>query len=324
MPYSIIAKQSGGADVLVKQNFELKKPKKGMVLLSQTAIGVNFIDIYFRNGAYPWPQTENLILGSEAAGIVEEIGEDVVGLNVGDRVAYTIPNHAYTTHRTIDAKHLVKIPDGVSDQVAAASILKGLTAYYLLHDSFKVKSGQDILFHAAAGGVGLIAGQWLANKGCKVIGTAGGAEKCKMASQYGYSEMIDYSSEDFVERVKELTEGKGVDAVYDSVGQDTYPGSLNCLKTFGTMISFGQSSGAVTGFKISDLAAGSYSLTRPSLFHFTQNRDWLEKASAALFEAIIQKKINVMINQTFDLENVADAHRQMEARKTTGCTILLP
>lgn len=324
MPYSIVAKAPGEVDVLFKREFELKKPEKGMVLLRQTAIGVNFIDIYFRKGAYPWPQSENLVLGSEAAGVIEEIGEGVVGWNIGDRVAYTIPNNAYTTHRTIEAKHLVLIPDGISDQVAAATVLKGLTAYYLLHDSFKVKSGQTILFHAAAGGVGLLAGQWLSAKNCEVIGTAGGSKKCEMASQYGYREMIDYNSENFVERVKELTDGKGVDVVYDSVGQDTYPGSLSCLKTFGTMVSFGQSSGAVTNSKISDLAVGSYTLTRPSLFHFTQDPEWLAKASTALFDAIIKKQINVMINQTFELEDVAEAHKQMETRKTTGCTILLP
>jgi NADPH:quinone reductase len=324
MAYFIAARKPGGVDVLYKHEFDVKAPKKGMVMLRQTAIGVNFIDIYFRNGLYPWPVDNDLILGCEAAGVVEAIGPDVEGFSIGDRVVYTVANNAYTTHRNIDAKHLIHIPEGIDDDIASASILKGLTVYYLLYNSFKVKAGQTVLFHAASGGIGLIAGQWLKALGVIAIGTAGGKVKCALAKEYGFSHVIDYNSEDFVKRVDEITQGEGVDAVYDSVGKDTYPGSLNCLKQFGTLINFGQSSGSATDFKIADLAVGSYTLTRPILYHFTQNSKWLAKASQTLFDMIEKQGLTVPINQSFPLDQVAEAHRLLEGRKTTGCTILTP
>ncbi len=324
MSYAIIARQTGGTDVLDQINIEIPCPKTGEVLIRHTAIGVNFIDTYLRSGLYPWPVDKDLVLGSEAAGVVEELGEGVNGFSVGDRVAYTIPTGAYVTHRALDAKHLVKLPDYISDEVAAASMLKGLTAHYLLHRSYVPERGQTVLFHAAAGGVGLIAGQWLAAKGVTAIGTAGGPEKCALAAQHGYAQTIDYTSEDFVERVKEITDGLGVDAVYDSVGKDTYLGSLNCLKTFGALVSFGQSSGPALDFKLSDLAAGSFSLTRPVLFHFTAQPGYLQKAADELFAMIEQGDIKININQKFALGDVAQAHDQLESRKTTGSTILLP
>lgn len=320
----MVATKPGGSSVLEKREISLPDPGVGEVQLRHTAIGLNFLDVYFRSGAYPWPVDKDLVTGSEAAGVVEKVGPGVAGFAVGDRVAYTIPNGAYATHRNIAQTVLFKLPDSVSDDVAAASVLKGLTAYYLLHESFKVKSGDTVLFHAAAGGVGSIAGQWLKSLGVRTIGTAGGAEKCVLAKSYGYDHVIDYLSEDFVARTKELTSGNGVDAVYDSIGADTYPGSLHCLKKFGTLVCFGQASGPIKNFAISDLAAGSYFVTRPILFHFTQNRDWLEKAAAKLFDAIAGGKIKVPVGQTFSLENVAEAHDKLESRTSTGSTVLIP
>lgn len=322
--FRIVASNPGGVDVLREQAFEPVAPAAGEILIRQTAVGVNFIDVYFRTGLYPWPVDEDLVLGSEAAGTVEAIGEGVDNFSVGDRVAYTVANGAYSTHRTIPTGQVVHVPDDVSDTDAAASTLKGLTARYLLHDSFKVRSGHTVLFHAAAGGVGLIAGQWLKAKGATVIGTAGGPAKCALAAENGYEHVVDYRSEDFVERVAELTGGAGVDVVYDSVGNDTVPGSLKCLKTHGTLVSFGQSSGPVEGFKITDLAAGSFHLTRPTLFHFAADRTWLENAAGELFSMIGSGTLKISVNQTFPLKQAATAHEELEARKTTGCTVLVP
>ena len=266
---------------------------------------------------------KDLVLGSEAAGVVEAVGEGA-GLEVGDRVAYTVPNGAYATHRVIDAQHVVRIPEGIDDTTAAAAMLKGLTAYYLLHSSFPVEAGQTVLFHAAAGGVGSIAGPWLAALGVTAIGTAGGPEKCALALENGYAHTIDYRSEDFVARVRDITDGEGVDAVYDSVGKDTVAGSLQCLKRFGSLICFGQSSGPADYFKISDLAAGSFRLQRPMLFHHTASRDWLVSASAELFGLIADGTLPIPVTQTFSLEDAAGAHRALEARQTTGCTVLVP
>jgi NADPH:quinone reductase len=324
MSMKIVAEHPGGADVLRAIDVDAGTPAKDEVLVRHTAIGVNFIDIYFRSGLYPWPVDKNLVLGSEAAGIIAAVGDDVSKFSVGDRVAYTIPNGAYAADRIIEARHLVALPDAVTDETAAASMLKGLTAHYLLHRSFRVEAGQTVLFHAAAGGVGLIAGQWLADKGVTAIGTAGGAEKCVLASQNGYAHVIDYKSEDFVARVQEITGGKGVDAVYDSVGKDTIAGSLKCLKTFGTLVNFGQSSGPALDFKLSDLAVGSFSVTRPVLFHFTAESAYLQSASKALFGMIEKGALKINVNQRFPLADAARAHRALETRKTTGSTILVP
>lgn len=324
MGLAIIATQTGGPDVLHQIDLPTPSPAAGEVLLRHTAIGVNFHDIYVRSGLYPWPVERDLALGSEAAGEVIALGAGVTDFAIGERVAYTIPNGAYVSERAIDSRHLVKLPAGVSAEVAAASMLKGLTAHYLLHRSFKVQKGQTVLFHAAAGGVGLIAGQWLAAKGVTVIGTAGGPEKCALAAQHGYAHMIDYKSEDFVARVAEITKGAGVDAVYDSIGNDTIAGSLSCLKTFGTLVNFGQSSGPALEFKLSDLAVGSFTVTRPVLFHFTADRGYLQTAAAALFAMIEKGTLKINVNQRYALANAADAHRALEARQTTGSTILIP
>ncbi|HGG65578.1 MAG TPA: quinone oxidoreductase [Rhodobacteraceae bacterium] len=324
MPIAIAAAKAGGPDVLHEIDLPTPAPKAGEVLVKHNAIGVNFIDTYFRSGLYPWPVDKDLVLGSEAAGTIAALGDGVTDFAVGDRVAYTIPNGAYMSERVIEARHLVKLPDGVSDEVAAAAMLKGLTAHYLLHRSFKVEKGQTVLFHAAAGGVGLIAGQWLAAKGVTAIGTAGGQEKCALAAQHGYAHTIDYKSEDFVERVKEITGGEGVHAVYDSIGHDTIAGSMKCLKTFGTLVNFGQSSGPYLDFKLSDLAVGSYTVTRPVLFHFTADRAYLESAAADLFAMIENGTLKINVNQRYPLAKAAEAHIALEGRKTTGSTVLIP
>jgi len=324
MTYAIAAAKPGGPEALHAIELPVPAPAAGEVLVRHAAIGVNFIDTYFRSGLYPWPVEVDLVLGSEAAGVVVALGKDVHGFKPGDRVAYTIPNGAYVVERVIEARHLVALPDSVSDEIAAAAMLKGLTAHYLLHRSFAVQVGQTVLFHAAAGGVGLIAGQWLRAKGVTAIGTAGGPEKCALARAHGYAHVIDYLSENFVERVREITGGQGVDAVYDSIGKDTLPGSLKCLKTFGTLVNFGQSSGPVLDFKLSDLAAGSFTVTRPVLFHFTADRGYLEQASADLFAMIANGGLHINVNQRYLLSEAAKAHRALEGRKTTGSTVLIP
>jgi NADPH:quinone reductase len=320
--HAIVAPKPGGTEVLDYREIELAAPGEGQILIRQNAIGVNFIDIYFRSGAYPWPVPENLVLGQEGAGVVEAVGPNVTGFKEGDRVACMVAHNAYATHRIVPAAMTVKLPNSVSDAEAAASMLKGMTAYYLITSSYAVKKGDTVLFHAAAGGVGLIAGQWLAAMGVRAIGTAGGAEKCKLALANGYAHVIDYNSEDFVARVMEITGGKGVDAVYDSVGKDTYAGSLKVLKRFGTFVSFGQSSGPVTEFKLADLAVGSLRATRPTLFHYTADRAWLESASAALFSAISDGTIKLKINDSFYLKDAAKAHEALASRKTTGSLVL--
>ena len=270
MAYAMVAHEAGGSKVFKKENIEVPKPKKGEVLIRQTAIGVNFLDIYQRSGLYPPPGGEfPVILGSEGAGVVQGIGPGVTGFHPGDKVAYTTPGGAYATHRVIDEDKLVKIPSGLQDDVIAASMLKGLTAHYLIHDSYKVKAGDTVLVHAAAGGVGLILGQWLKAKGVTAIGTAGTKEKCALARRNGYTKVIDYTKQDFVDEIRKITKGAGVQAVYDFVGKTTYPGSLKCLAPFGTFVTFGQSSGPIEDFKLADLAQyGCLYATRPTLFKF--------------------------------------------------------
>lgn len=324
MAYAIRATAPGGTDILEQFEFNPEDPGTGEVRIKHGAIGVNFIDVYIRTGAYPWPVEENLILGCEAAGTVDAVGANVSGFKEGDRVAYTLPNGAYSTHRNIDAAHVVALPDAIDDQTAAACMLKGLTCYYLLHNSFKVQADHKVLFHAAAGGVGMIAGQWLAAKKAMAYGTAGTDEKCELAMQNGYHDVINYNTDDFVAGIRALTEGNMVDVVYDSVGAGTWPGSRDCLRRHGTMVAFGQSSGPVEGFKFSDLAVGSLYLTRPTLFHFTAERRWLESASESLFDMIAGGDIRIAINQTFPLAQVSEAHNALEARSTTGCTVLIP
>ena len=320
--YSIVATQPGDISVLQKKEFEISEILPNQVLIKNHSIGVNFIDIYFRKGLYPWPQENNLVLGSEGAGIIEAVGSDVVNIRVGDRVAYAQANNAYATHRILDANLVVRVPDAISFDQAAAAMLKGLTVRYLLKDSFEVNGHHTVLFHAAAGGVGLIAGQWMQVLGAKTIGTAGSDEKCKLAKDHGYGETINYSNDDFLKRVQEITNQLGVDVVYDSVGKDTMFNSFKALKRHGTVVSFGQSSGAYTDLQMTDLAFGSFHLTRPTLFHFYANRNWLENASAELFELISSEKVKLDQVTKYPLENIAQAHTDIENRKTTGSVIL--
>ncbi|MGH6881059.1 MAG: quinone oxidoreductase family protein [Hypericibacter sp.] len=325
MSMAIVATKPGGPDVLAWREVDTGRPGPDEVLLKQTAVGVNFLDTYFRSGLYPWPEGQLMIPGGEAAGVVEEIGKDVKELAVGDRVAYTTPLGAYRETRVMRAERLVKLPPGVSDEVAAAIMLKGLTAHYLLHRTFRVHPGQHVLFHAAAGGVGLIAGQWLAGLGAIAIGTVGSADKAALARRHGYAHVINYKTEDFAKRVAEITEGKGVHVVYDSVGKDTYRGSLKCLRRLGHFVSFGQSSGMITDFKLSDLAGhGSLTATRPVLFDYIATHEELEQAADALFAEIVSGRVMVQVHQTFPLRDAAEAHRQLESRSTVGSSVLMP
>ena len=312
----------GGPEVLKKISLGHLMPDDHEVLIRHEAIGINFLDIYIRKGSYPWPVDKDLVLGSEGAGIIEAIGSDVKGFAVGDRVGYTLANGAYATHRLIDASYVVRLPKNIDSELAASVMLKGLTVSYLIHDSYSVKPGDSVLFHAAAGGVGLLAGQWLKSIGAITIGTAGGEEKCALARESGYDHVIDYTASNFEAEVMSLTNGEGVDVAYDSVGNDTMAGSLASTKRHGTIIAFGQSSGPYNEFKITDLAKGSYYLTRPTLFHFVGNREWLDSASAKLFKMIVDGAIKVSINQRFPLTDVAKAHKALAGRSTTGCTIL--
>lgn len=318
--------EHGGPEVLRYEEVEIGDPGPGEIRIRHTAIGLNFLDCYYRTGLYAAPNGLPLIPGNEAAGIVESVGEGVSDLKVGDRVAYgSAPIGAYCENRIVAADKVVKIPEGISDEQAAGMMLKGMTAEYLLRRTYKVKAGDTILFHAGAGGVGLIAGQWAKHLGATVIGTAGSEEKVRLAKENGYDHVINYRTENFVERVKEITGGAGVDVVYDSVGKDTFPGSLDCLKPMGFWILFGQSSGPVPPFDLSMLAQkGSLFVTRPTLFTYIAKRADFEATAADLFEAVSDGTLSVAINQRRPLAEVAEAHRDLEARRTTGATVLIP
>ena len=324
MGYAMAAEAPGGAEVIRRIEIGEITPAAGEVVIEHEAIGVNFIDIYIRTGAYPWPVDKDLILGSEGAGTVTAVGEGVTHLAVGDRVGYTLPNGAYATQRAINASMVVKLPDAIASDMAAAIMLKGLTVAYLLTRSYQVKEGDTVLFHAAAGGVGLLAGQWMKALGATTIGTAGGPEKCELARANGYDHVIDYRSSDFEAEVMRITDGAGVNAVYDSVGNDTMAKSLACARRHGTVVNFGQSSGPFNDFQIKDLAAGSLYLTRPTLFHFATERDWLEAASADMFARVADGTLKVSINRRAPLEDVAAVHEALASRQTTGCTVLTP
>jgi len=322
--FAVVVRTPGGPEALEWADAETAAPARGEVLIAQRAVGVNFIDTYYRTGHYPWPVTP-LIPGGEAAGVVDEVGEGVTEFKPGDRVAYTLPIGAYRTRRVVPAERLVKLPEGIGFEVAASIMLKGLTTQYLLSSSYAVKAGDTVLVHAAAGGVGLLMGQWLKTIGATSIGTAGSAEKAAMAKASGYSHVIDYRTEDFAARVKEITGGKGCDVVYDSVGNDTWRGSLKCLHTRGMFVCFGQSSGAITDFKFSDLAAGgSLYATRPTLFDYIKTRADLTQRAADLFAKVASGAVKPHIGQRLPLRDAAEAHRNLESRKTTGSTILLP
>jgi NADPH2:quinone reductase len=317
--------QLGGPEVLTYEEISIGEPGPGEAHIRNEAIGLNFLDVYYRTGLYPSPSGLPLIPGHEGAGVVLAVGPDVKDLEPGDRVAYANPIGAYAEERLIPADRLVKVPDPIPLQQAASIMLKGMTAQYLLRQTFPVKQGDTILFHAAAGGVGLIAGQWAKHLGATVIGTAGSDEKVKLALDHGYDHVINYSTENFVERVKALTGGKGVDVVYDSVGKDTFDGSLDCLRPRGMIVCFGQSSGPVPPFDLGILSRkGSLYLTRPTLFVYIAAREALENAANELFDLVAKGIIRIDIGQSYALKDVATAHRDLEARKTTGTTVLIP
>jgi NADPH:quinone reductase len=317
--------QHGGPEALRYEDVDPGRPGKGEALIRHTAIGLNFIDVYYRTGLYPAPNGLPLIPGGEAAGVVVELGEGVAGLAVGDRVAYTIPVGAYCEQRVIAADRLVKVPDGIADEEAAAMMLKGMTAEYLLCRTYPVKKGDTVLYHAAAGGVGLIFGQWAASIGATVIGTVGSDEKAELARANGYHHVINYREKDFAKEVAEITGGRKCDVVYDSVGKDTFEGSLDSLRVRGMFVSFGQSSGAVAPFGIGLLAQkGSLYATRPTLFQYIAKREELEASAAALFEKVKSGAVRVPVNQRYALKDAGQAHADLEARRTTGTTVLIP
>lgn len=321
--FGIVARESGGPEVLQWEALETAAPGPGEVRIAQRAIGVNFIDTYFRKGVYPWPSNP-LIPGGEAAGEVDAVGAGV-DFKIGDRVAYTLPIGAYRTRRVVPAERLVKLPDGVDFDVAASLMLKGMTAQFLVNSCYPVKRGDVVLVHAAAGGVGLLLGQWLKLLGATAIGTAGSPEKLTLARSHGYDHLIDYKSDDFVARVKDITAGRGCDVVYDSVGHDTWRGSLKVLKTRGMFVCFGQSSGVISDFKLSDLAAGgSLFASRPTLFDYIKTREELMTRSADLFAKLKAGSIRAHVGQRIALKDAAQAHRELESRRTLGATILVP
>jgi len=322
--FGIIVRSPGGPEALEWSELSTLSPARGEVLIAQRAVGVNFIDTYYRKGHYPWPISRLIAVG-EAAGIVEEVGEGVAEFKPGDRVAYTLPIGAYRTRRAVPAERLVKLPDAIDFEAAASMMLKGLTAQFLLNSCYAVKAGDVVLVHAAAGGVGLLMGQWLKDLGAISIGTVGSAEKAAIAAASGYAHVINYRTEDFPVRVKEITGGRGCAVVYDSVANDTWRGSLKCLHARGLFVCFGQSSGPITDFKFSDLAAGgSLYATRPTLFDYIKTRADLTARAADLFGKIASGAVKPQIGARLPLRDAAQAHRDLEARKTTGSTILLP
>lgn len=326
MAMQIRVGRHGGPEVLERAEVEVGAPGPGQIRLRHTAIGLNFIDTYFRSGLYPPPAGLPLVPGLEAAGVVEAIGEGVAGLKVGQRVAYgTGPLGAYSTERLISAEKVIALPDAIGDETAAAMMLKGLTAQYLLRQTYVVKPGDTILFHAAAGGVGLIACQWAKHLGATVIGTAGSREKAELAKAHGCDHVILYRDEDVPAKVKELTGGKGVPVVYDGVGKDTFVMSLDCLQRRGLMVSFGNASGSVTGVDLGILSTkGSLYVTRPTIAGYTTTRQELEAAARDVVDVVGKGAVKIEVNQRFPLADAAEAHRALEGRKTTGQTVLLP
>ncbi len=324
MPKAIRFHHTGGPDVLRLEEVEVGEPGEGQARVRHTAIGVNFIDTYHRTGLYPLPLPSGV--GTEGAGVVEAVGKGVAHLKKGDRVGYAggAPG-GYSQVRVMAADRLVKLPDGISDQQAAGAMLKGLTVQYLSRRTYPVKAGETVLVHAAAGGVGLIACQWLKALGATVIGTVGSDEKAKLARAHGCDHPIVYTREDFAARVKEITKGAGVPVVYDAVGKSTFQGSLDCLRPRGLMVSFGNASGAVPPVDLLVLSQkGSLFLTRPTLAHYTANREELESAARELFEVMQSGKVKIEVSRTYPLAEAARAHQDLEARKTTGSVVLLP
>ena len=323
MPYAIRIHQSGGPEIMSWEEVEVGKPGPGEVRVRNTAVGLNYIDTYHRSGLYPLQMP--LTLGSEGAGVVEAVGPRVKDLKVGDRVAYAGPIGSYAEVLLRPAARLVKIPAGVDDQTAAAMMLKGMTAWYLCRRTYRVKAGDSVVAHAAAGGVGQILCQWLKYIGASVIGTVGSDEKVAIAKKAGCKHVIVTSKEKTSERVKAITKGKGVPVVYDGIGKDTFMDSLDCLAPLGFMVSYGNASGPVTQFNPGVLAQkGSLYLTRPTLANYTATREDLLTAARELFTVVKKGVVKIKVNQTYPLREAAQAHIDLEGRKTTGSTVLLP
>ena len=321
---AVIINKTGGPEVLELKDIKLEDPKSGEVLIKNEAIGLNYIDTYHRSGLYPVELPSNI--GIEGAGLIEKVGSDVNKFNVGDRVAYaSMPIGSYSTHRIFPTKKLVKVPEGIELENVVTLMTKGITVFYLLHKTYPVRSGETILFHAAAGGVGQILCQWAKSLGCKVIGTVGSDEKIKIAKENGCDHVINYSKENFAEKVKEITNGDGVPVVYDGVGKKTFDGSIDCLKVRGTMVSFGNASGPLDPCNVTkSLAPKGLYLTRPSIAHYTTTREELDEAANKVFEMFKTKKFNLKIFKKYSLSEVVSAHKDLESRKITGPAVIIP
>ena len=324
MTKAIRIERAGGPEVMNLVDVDLRPPRTGEVRVRHTAIGLNYIDTYHRSGLYPLSMPVGL--GLEAAGVVEELGQGVTSLKVGDRIAYgNGPIGAYAGARNIQAAKIIKIPDSISDETAAGMMLKGMTVRYLLRATYKVKQGETILLHAAAGGIGLIASQWAKALGVNVIGTVGSENKMATAKAHGCAHVINSSTEDVVARVKEITGGKGVPVVYDGVGQATFATSLDCLTPRGLLVSFGNASGPVAQFDLGLLASkGSLYVTRPTLGSYVSDPEEMAETAADLIDMVQSGKVTIPVHQRYNLSDVVQAHRDLEARKTIGATVLLP
>jgi len=321
---TIKIKKPGGPEILELEDTTLRKPIKDEVLIEHVAIGLNYIDTYHRSGLYPLIFPSGL--GMEASGIIKEIGPDVSNFSIGDKIAYaSVPLGAYSTHRIFKSKSLVKVPDDIDLTLAATLMTKGLTTFYLLHKTYPVSSGETILFHAAAGGVGQIFCQWAKSLGCKVIGTVGSDEKIDLAKKNGCDEVINYSKEDFSKKVMEITDGKGLPVVYDGVGKSTFEKSVKCLKTRGMMVSFGNASGALEPVDVpKTLQPKGLFFVRPSMQQYLHTREELDEASKTLFEKISSGKVKVEIFKKYKLEDAKQAHIDLESRKIIGPAVIVP
>lgn len=324
MPHAIRIHQAGGPEVLCWEEVDLPAPAPGEATVRHRAVGLNFIDVYHRNGMYPLPLPSGI--GLEGAGVVGAIGQGVTEVAVGDRVAYAgVPVGAYAEVRNIPAHRLLKLPDAIAFETGAAMMLQGLTAAYLLRKTYRVQPGDAVLIHAAAGGVGLIACQWARALGATVIGTVGSPAKAELALAHGCHHVINYSTENFTQRVREITGGEGVAVVYDGVGKDTFMGSLDSLRTMGMMVTYGNASGPVPPLDLLLLSQkGSLFVTRPTLMNYTAKREDLVALGSELFDVVVSGQVRIEVNQTYALKDATQAHRDLEARKTTGSTILLP
>ena len=324
MAHAIRVHKYGGPEVMSYDEIQVGEPGPGQIKLKQTAIGINYIDTYHRSGLYPQPSSP-FIPGSEGAGSITAVGEGVADLKVGDRVAYAGNIGGYASERLMPAGRAVKIPDGITDQTAAAMMLKGMTARYLLRKTYKVDKDTTLLWHAAAGGVGLIAMQWAKHIGATTIATAGGPEKCALAKAHGATHVIDYKAENFVDRVKDITGGKLCDVVYDGIGKDTFPASLDCIKPMGLFVSFGNASGPIEAFNVGLLnTKGSLYMTRPSMGPYVATRAMLLETANDLIGVVNSGAVKINITGTYALKDAAQAHRDLEGRKTTGSLILVP